>query len=71
MNNVVIFTIIVALLVSFVAFPMASADSGLHKGYVLGEGHYYDSGKGHANHNCYTCPICGGNVCIPPCPNAP
>ena len=39
MNNVVIFTIIVALLVSFVAFPMASGDSGLHKGWESGEGH--------------------------------
>ncbi len=68
MNNVVIFTIIVALLVSFVAFPMASADNGLHKGWENGEGHDYDSGKGHAIHGCDpTCPLCGGNPHIPPC----
>ncbi len=69
MNNVVIFTIIVALLVSFVAFPMASGDSGLHRGWVNGEGHdYYNNGKGHDKHGCGPdCPYCGGNPCIPPC----
>ncbi len=63
MNNVVIFTIIVALLVSFVAFPMASADNGLGKGHDKGQG------LGHDKHGCSAdCPICGGNPCIPPCP---
>ena len=72
MNNVLIFTIIVALLVGFVAFPMASGDNGLGKGHVIGEGHTnfpgQGLGKGHAIHECDpTCPLCGGNPHIPPC----
>ena len=62
MNNVVIFTILVALLVSFVAFPMASGPSGLGKGHDKGQG------LGHEKHGCNDdCPICGGNPHIPPC----
>jgi hypothetical protein len=72
MNNVLIFTIIVALLVSFVAFPVASGDSGLHGGWVNGEGHTnfpgQGLGEGHPKHGCSAdCPICGGNPHIPPC----
>ena len=63
MNNVLIFTIIVALLVSFVAFPMASGNNG------LGKGHYQGLGKGHEKHGCdLSCPLCGGTLCVPPLP---
>ena len=65
MNNVLIFTIIVALLVSFVAFPMASGDNGLHKGHE----NYQGLGLGHEIHDCNVlCPICGGTICVPPLP---
>jgi hypothetical protein len=66
MNNVITFTIIVALLVSFVAAPISSNPSGDGKGHTdfPGKG----LGKGHAKHDCDpTCPYCGGNPCIPPC----
>ena len=66
MNNVLIFMIIVALLVSFIAGPISSGPSDSGKGHSMpGQG----LGKGHTNHDCDdTCSICGGNPCVPPCP---
>lgn len=68
MNNALILTILVALLVSFVAFPMASGPSDLGKGHTDFPG--MGKGLGHEKHGCDpTCPLCGGNPCIPPCPD--
>jgi hypothetical protein len=69
MKRLLLLTILVALLVSLVDMPTASGDNGLHKGYTIGEGHCKLCGKGHDKHGCdSTCPLCGGNPCIPPCP---
>ena len=72
MKKVLLLTTLVALLVSFIAVPIASGNNGLAKGYYIGEGHtdYPGQGlaKGHAKHGCDpTCPFCGGYHCIPPC----
>lgn len=52
-----------------VSLPVASADDGQHNGLETGKGHDIGNGKGHDKHGCdQTCPLCGGNPCIPPCP---
>ncbi|MFC2158488.1 hypothetical protein ACFLT9_11685 [Acidobacteriota bacterium] len=45
--------------------------NAIQNGHDIGKGHIKGKGKGHDKHNCDgTCPLCGGAICVPPCPNA-
>ena len=47
--------------------------NGIANGHEIGKGHTNHKGKGlgHDKHGCSTaCPLCGGVICLPPCPNA-
>lgn len=72
MKNLILFIGFIALMVCFISVPIASADNGLHKGFEIGIGHTdhgQGKGLGHEKHGCdATCPLCGGNPCVPPCP---
>ena len=71
MKRSILFTIL--LLFCLIISQIAAEDSGLHKGWELGQGHetHQGNGFGHDMHGCdATCPLCGGNPCVPPCPGA-